>query len=624
MLMQTMAGILISNSIRHPRGTTGARSHRQLISPIIMPSLDDSGFNEEQKQYLSGFVSGIMQARELPFLGQDARGRFTADPADAAEETVYGTSIDDLSKEECIKHEKNGLDCYDTILANATSDEFPDGGDVFRYKFHGLFFVSPAQESIMLRCRIAGGALSTHQFRGLAEIAADWGPGHADLTTRANLQIRELMPENCPKVLMKLADLGLTSQGSGADNIRNITASPTSGFDPDELIDVMPYARAMHHYILKNRDLYGLPRKFNISYDSGGRVSVCADTNDIGFYATRIGKNDQGVEPGVYFRMQLCGITGHKQFAADSGVLLTPEETIPVAAALIRVFIENGDRTNRKKARLKYLVDQWGIPKTLEETEKKLTFKLRHVPLEACERPEPKAKHGHLGIHPQSDGKHYIGVLTPVGRMTVSQMQALADIADEFGRSEIRLTVWQNLIIPGIDESRIQEAITAIQAAGLDHRNHTITGGLIACTGSRGCKFAAADTKGHAIALGQHLSQNIILDQPLNIHLTGCSNSCAQHYIGDIGMMGVRVKNEEGESIDGFNIVLGGGVDDSQAIAREIWKAIPADQVPDVIGRLLVVYLRDRMDDESFIAFTRRHTPEELAGFCSEAATNAA
>jgi ferredoxin-nitrite reductase len=573
-----------------------------------MVNLNDSGFSSEQTSYLSGFVSGILQGRELPFLGQDGERRFTHEP----EQSVHGTPLDDLCKEERIKHEQHGLDCYDKILANAIAGEFPKDGDVFRYKFHGLFFVSPAQESLMLRCRIAGGALTSQQFRGLAGVAEKWGPGHADLTTRANVQVREIMPENAPDVLMTLTDLGLTSQGSGADNIRNITATPTTGFDPGELIDVMPYARAMHHYILKNRDLYGLPRKFNISYDSGGSVSVCADTNDIGFYAVKVGENDQGVAPGVYFRMQLCGITGHEQFATDCGVLLTPAETVPVAAALIRVFIENGDRTNRKRARLKYLVDDWGFEKTLAETQKKLAFPLRYFPLESCEPSAPKDKQGHLGIHQQKDGKHYIGVLTPVGRISVTQMLALADVADEFGCGEIRLTVWQNLIIPGIAEENLQAAITAIQATGFDHRSNTITGGLIACTGSRGCKYAAADTKGNAVALGAHLSSKMILDQPVNIHLTGCQHSCAQHYIGDIGMMGTRVKVEDGSTVDGYNVVLGGGVDDQQAIAREVWKSVRADEIGPLVEQLLCAYLAQRVDGESFAAFSRRLSVEEL------------
>jgi ferredoxin-nitrite reductase len=591
-----------------------------------MVSIDNPDFSEEQTNYLSGFMSGVMQSRELPFLGQDASRRFTHEPEDAVEETVFGTPIDELSKEEVIKHEKNGLDCYDSIVANAATETFPEGGELFRYKFHGLFFVTPAQQSIMLRARIAGGALSTHQFRGLAEIAADWGPGHIDLTTRANLQVRELMPKNCPDVLMKLADLGLTSQGSGADNIRNITATPTSGFDPDELIDVMPYANAIHHCILKNRDLYGLPRKFNISYDSGGRVSVCADTNDIGFYAVRVTESSLSnlesqvsnpPKPGVYFRMQLCGITGHKQFATDCGVLLTPEETIPVAAALIRVFIENGDRTNRKKARLKYLVDKWGIPKTLEETRKKLTFPLRQLPLDACEPSLPKSKHGHLGIHPQSDGKNYLGVLTPVGRMTSDQIQKICDIADRFGRGDIRLTVWQNLIIPGIPDEQLEAATAAVLAIGFDYRPAAITGGIIACTGSQGCKYAAADTKGNAVNLGDYLSKRLELDTPVNIHLTGCPHSCAQHYIGDIGMMGVRVKTESGESVDGYNILLGGGVDDTQAVAREVWKAVPYTDIPPMMERLLTAYQNNRVDDESFARFSNRHSVEDLQALIS-------
>lgn len=586
-----------------------------------MVQFENSGFTEEQTQYLSGFVSGVLQSRALPFLGQDANRRFTHEPALAVEESVFGVSIDDLCKEERIKHEKNGLDCYDSILANAATDTFPQDGDIFRYKFHGLFFVTPAQESLMLRCRIAGGALTTHQFRGLAEIAADWGPGRIDLTTRANTQVREIMPRDCPDVLMKLTDLGLTSQGAGADNIRNITATPTTGFDPDELIDVMPYARAMHHYILKNRDLYGLPRKFNISYDSGGRVSVCADTNDIAFYAVRVTESSisqcplpgtHPPSPGIYFRMQLCGITGHQQFATDCGLLLTPEETVPVAAALIRVFIENGDRTNRKKARLKYLVDQWGIPKTLEETQKKLAFPLRHIRLEACEPSQPKSKHGHLGIHPQSDGNHYLGVLVPVGAMSCQQVRDICEIADRYGRSEIRLTVWQNLIIPGIPGEKMDAAAAAVIAAGFDYRPSSLTGGIIACTGSRGCKYAAADTKGNAVALGEYLKSRVELDSPVNIHLTGCPHSCAQHYIGDIGMMGVRVKTPTGDSVDGYNIVLGGGVDDTQAVAREVWKAVAYTDIPPLLERLLKAYQLQRASGETFARFTNRHTPEAL------------
>lgn len=578
------------------------------------PSLPNAGFTDEQKAYLSGFISGILNNRQFPFVGQTGEGRFTSNVAESSAETVYGTPVEDLCREELVKHEKHGLDSYDTILSNANEKVFPKDGDIFRYKFHGLFYVTPAEESLMMRCRIAGGALDSRQLRGLARLTADLGNGFLDLTTRANVQVRGILPAGAPEVLMRLTELGLTSQGAGADNVRNITATPTSGFDPDELIDVLPYARALHHYILRNRDLYGLPRKFNIAYDSGGAVSVCADTNDIGFQAVRVGTNGQGIEPGVYFRMQLCGITGHKQFASDCGVLLTPAETLPVAAALMRVFIENGDRTNRNKARLKYLVDAWGVEGLLTETENKLTVPLRRVPLEICEVPAPKEKHGHLGIHPQSDGKFYVGVLLPVGRLTVDQTFALARLADCFGSGDIRMTVWQNLIIPNIAAEDLEAAKAAILECGLAFSATSISGGLVACTGNRGCKYASADTKGHAIELGRYLENAVALDQPVNIHLTGCPHSCAQHYIGDIGMVAVKVKNADGESVEGYHIVLGGGTDDTRGIAREVWKSVAFPEIPSLIEGLLKAYLATRRDDESFNVFANRHSIDELKG----------
>lgn len=564
-----------------------------------------SPFTEEQTGYLNGFITGIHQA---PFLGQNEKGQFTDQP----EESVYGTPLEDLSREELIKYEQNGLDCYDTILAKAAKGEFASDGDIFRFKFHGLFYVTPAQEAYMLRARIPGCALSSAQLRGMSEISDDWGGGYLDVTTRGNLQIREIQPEDTVKILNKMVDIGLTSKGSGADNVRNITATPTTGFDKDELIDVMPYAKAMHHAILNNRDLYGMPRKFNISYDSGGAISVCADTNDIAFYAVTLKEATQDLKEGVYFRMQLCGITGHKQFASDSGLLVTPSETTALASAILRVFIENGDRTNRKKARLKYLIDDWGIPKFLEEVQKKLVFPLRYVSGELCEKPRPKIKHGHIGTYKQADGKNYIGIVIPVGRMTTEIARNIAAIAEEFGEGDIRLTAWQNLLIPHIPDEKLAEAQAAIRAAGLAYTSTTISGGLVACTGNTGCKFAAANTKGQAVLLGQYLEERVELDQPINIHLTGCHHSCAQHYIGDIGLMGTPVKLENGEKVEGYNIVLGGGVDDTQAIAREAFKSIPFIDIPPLIEGLLKTYLHNRNPGETFAEYSRREKVEEL------------
>ena len=369
-----------------------------------------SSFTAEQKEYLKGFFDGLSQRGLVPFAGHTLSGQITNDPASgspnmAAEELYFNTPVSDLCREERWKFEENPLDIWDKLLAHANEDKAPAQDDLFRFKFHGLFYVAPAQDSFMVRLRIPGAILSAHQMRGLAKLAAEYGPGRADLTTRSNVQIRSLQPKNIVRVLNAIQALGMSSRGSGADNIRNITASPITGIDPAELYDVAPLAAGLGHYIFNSRDLYGLPRKFNIAFDNGGAISVLADTNDIGFVAVRV-TDGKSVPPGIYFRVLLCGITGHKQFATDCGLLLRPDQTVAVAAAMVRVFSEHGDRTDRKKARLKYLVDRWGMDKFLAETEKRLAFPLIRFPASDCEPRHRIDRAGHIGVHAQTPAWH--------------------------------------------------------------------------------------------------------------------------------------------------------------------------------------------------------------------------
>jgi len=578
---------------------------------------DNIPFSEEQKQYLAGFFAGASgRGVSQPFVAQNSAGQLTHLPApglanEALEETFFGTPIGDLCKEEKFKYDEDPLDIWDKLVQHADTNKFPEGGDVFRFKYHGLFYVAPAQDSFMLRLRVPGNLIKSAQLRGLAEMARDWGQGYADITTRGNVQIREFQPKNIVNILMKLQDLGLTSRGAGADNIRNITATPTTGFDHRELLDVMPYARALQFYILNHRDLFELPRKFNIAFDSGGSVSVLGDTNDIGFQATKVG-DGKSVEPGIYFRILLAGITGHQQFASDSGLLIKPEETVAVAAAMVRVFAENGDRTNRKKARLKYLLDRWGVEKFLAETEKKLSFPLRRAAASECEPPRPVLRHGHVGIYKQKQaGFNYVGVVIPVGRMSDRQMSRLADLAEKYGTSELRLTVWQNFLIPNIHDDKLESLKMELNRAGLHYSSTSISGGLVACTGNTGCKFAQTGTKGHATTLAKYLDKKVTLDFPVNIHLTGCPNSCAQHYIGDIGLLGAKV-TEAGAQVEGYHIFVGGGADQDQGVAREVFHGIPFSQIPQLLEKMLVTYNLYRTRGETFIDFTRRHSVKEL------------
>lgn len=576
-------------------------------------------FTTEQKEYLQGFFAGVAVRGNGTFVGRTNSGLITNDPADAVpEEMVFHTPVADLCKEERWKYEQKPFEIWDKLVDYAARNEPPTDSDKFRMKYFGMFHVAPAQDSFMLRLRVPGGILTTQQMRGLATMAEKWGSGRADLTTRSNLQIREFAPKNIVNVLSTLQKLGLTSRGSGADNIRNITASPITGLDPQELLDVAPLAEALQLYISNSRDMYELPRKFNVAFDNGGAISSLADTNDIGFTAVRVGEG-RSVPAGVYFRVLLCGITGHKQFATDSGVLLRPDQAVAGAAAMIRVFGEHGDRTDRKKARLKYLVDGWGIERFLAETEKKLAFPLIHVPATECEPRGPIDRAGHIGIHPQSQPDlHYIGVTVPVGRLPVEQMRAIAQVADQFGTGELRLTVWQNLLIPNISTADLTSAEQMLNAAGLECVAGTVLSGTVACTGNKGCKFAASDTKNHAIALATLLDQRFpILDQPVNLHVTGCNHSCAQHYVGDIGLMGVKVGGEEG-----YQVVIGGGADQDQGVARELIPAIRFAELGPKMESLFAAYTTRRETNESFLRFTRRHEIAQLQAFCNPAETN--
>ncbi|HTF61795.1 MAG TPA: NirA family protein [Edaphobacter sp.] len=582
-----------------------------------------SEFTAGQKQYLQGFFAAVAQRGLVPFVGHTPDGLITANPASNVvnqtatafgEETWFNTPVPDLAREERWKYEQDAFAIWDKVLQYSNQNQPPTDDDRFRLKYLGLFHVAPAQNSFMLRLRVPGGILSSHQLCGLAQLSEDHGSGRVDLTTRSNLQIRQFQPRDIVHVLNRIQMLGLTSRGSGADNIRNITASPITGLDPQELMNVAPLVEAMQAYIANTREMYDLPRKFNIAFDNGGSITALADTNDIGFLAVRVAEG-HSIPPGVYFRVLLCGITGHRQFASDCGLLLRPEETVAVAAAMVRTFVRHGDRTDRKKARLKYLIDHWGIDRFLEETEKMLAFPLIRVPISECEPRQTVDRVAHLGVHAQSQtGLNYIGVVIPVGHLPAAQMRALAEIAERFGSGELRLTVWQNLIVPNIATEQIEAAKQAVLDAGLDYSAGTVLSGTVACTGNRGCRFAASDTKTHAVALARQLDERFpVLDQPVNLHVTGCHHSCAQHYIGDIGLMGMKVAGEEG-----YQVMIGGGADGDQGLGRELIPAVRFSDLAPKLENLFSAYSSQREPKETFLNFTRRHDIASLRSFCQD------
>ncbi len=588
--------------------------------------MNDASFSTEQQDYLKGFMAGVEARRATlglplaPVDGAVVDGAAPSAPgggpgdeqADAWSRTIAAGGK--LTSEEDGKRRRNPLDRFDEVAARARDGVFPKGVDVFLTKWQGLFYVAPNQNGFMCRLRMPGGILAAHQLRGIAALAERCAGGYADVTTRANLQLREIGAGDAVEVLWALADLGLTSRGSGGDNVRNVTGSPTAGIDPQELIDTRPMAREIHHWIMSHRALYGLPRKFNIAFDGGGRIPVLEDTNDIAFTAVTV-RGGFGLAPGVYYRLGLGGITGHRDFARGTGVVVAPGDTTAVCDAILHVFIREGDRTDRKKARLKYILDGWGTERFLAEVETRLGRTLLRVPPEACLAPNQQDRGGHLGVHNQKQpGLSYIGVVLPVGRMTPEQMRGLAAIAETHGSAEVRLTVWQNLLIPGIHDEAVPLVQDAIRALGLDWQAGPIRAGLVSCTGAAGCRFAASHTKQHATALADWLEQRIVLDMPLNIHLTGCHNSCAQHFIADIGLLGAKVERGEDE-VEGYDLHVGGGAGPDARIGRLVMPKVAHDELGPVVLSLLQSWKRSD-PAQSFQNFAAGLSDAELVSLC--------
>jgi ferredoxin-nitrite reductase len=572
-------------------------------------------FTDEQKRYLEGFAAGVQVLRS-------GRGLGGAAPADKANAEPTGpdaahiraqdkllASGKKLADQEKFKREEHPFDAYERLKSQAQDNTPPTPADNFRWRYFGLFYVAPAQDSYMCRLRMPNGILKHWQLAGLADLAEAYGGGYSHVTTRANLQIREIPPKNGVALIEDIQDLGLCSRGAGADNIRNVTGTPTAGIDPQELLDTRRYTREWHYHILNDRSLYGLPRKFNVGFDGGGTIAVLDDTNDIAFSAVEV-SGGYGIEPGVWFRLAVGGITGHRDFAKATGIVVKPQDATKVADAIVRVFIDTGDRSNRLKARLKYVLDAIGVDKFMTAVEERLGRKLTRAPAEAIAPRPAFDRLAHIGVHQQKQaGLNWIGVVLPVGKLTGDQMRGLARIARDLGDGEVRLTVWQNLLIPGVRDVNVALACAAIEKLGLAVKASQIRAGLVACTGNTGCKFAASNTKAHAAAIGDWCEARVSIDTPLNIHLTGCHHSCAQHYVSDIGLLAAKVSVGGGDdTVEGYHLFAGGGFGPQAEIGQEVYRDVRAEDAPKTIEKLLKAYLAHRTSpEEPFLAFARRH-----------------
>lgn len=419
----------------------------------------------------------------------------------------------------------------------------------------GLFHNTSALDGIIYRIRTPGGIIDSNQCRAIAELAEQLGDGCLEITNRANLQIRAIGDEISPGILKHLQDIALASPNGEVDHLRNIMSSPTAGIDRRQLIDTRPLVRELDKYISNYPYLAELPAKFSVGFDGGETVSIANCHNEILFAARQ--QNSE-----VYFRLYLS-VEKNKP-PVDAGMLLPVSECLPVAIALMEVYLEGVGLYRKKidsckKPRLREILQQWGMAWYRDRVSTYLSFPLRRQSWKSeTVSKNTNFQNRHLGIHSQKqENLSYIGLVVPLGRLAAKQIGKLADLAEIYGNSTLRLTPWQNLLIPDVSDTKIADLQAEIEKLGLHYSPNHPSSGIVACTGNTGCAASATDTKSHALALAKYLEERSIPNQPIKIHFTGCPKSCAQHGMGDITLLGTIIQQGD-RTVEGYHVYVKG------------------------------------------------------------------
>lgn len=516
-----------------------------------------------------------------------------------------------MNKIEEIKKHKDGLDVITDIYRYARTGIHtisPDDEPLFRW--YGIYSQRPAEDGFfMIRTRIPGGDLTPRQLRTIADLSNQYGRGLADITVRQNIQFHWVRIENLPDIIDRLREVGLSTTEACGDVVRNILNCPVSGVDANELYDTTDMVRQINDFFVDNRDFSNLPRKFKIAITGCSVRCVYPEINDVGLFAVRdhAGK--------VVFRARIGGgLSTTPRFSKDLGVFISPEEAVELCAAIASVFRDEGNRENRKRARLKFLVEKWEIPRFRDEVEKRLGRKLTRAP-EAEAEPVIERDRTHLGIHRQKNGdSYYIGLPILGGRTSGDQLNQLASLAEQYGSGRIRTTNTQNIILLDIAERNLELVKRELTLLGLQHEPTWSRKSIIACTGIQFCKLAIAETKNRAVELDDYLASAVDMDDSVRISVTGCPNSCGQHHICDVGLEG-SVTTIDGIKRESFQVFLGGGVGPHETFGRRIGVRVPSDELAESLARLFTRYKEDRFTGETFQEFCLRHSDSELARY---------
>ena len=483
-----------------------------------------------------------------------------------------------------------------------------DGGRTATLEPHEL-----EDEYFMLRVRIDGGQLTTEQLRVIGGISTEFARGSADLTDRQNVQLHWIRVEDVPEIWRRLEAVGLGTTEACGDVPRVVLGSPVAGIAADELIDPTPQIDEITNRFIGDESLANLPRKFKSAITGHPSQDVVHEINDVAFVAV------EHPTLGVGYDLWVGGgLSTAPRLAERLGVFVAPEQVADAWHGVAQIFRDYGYRRLRNKARLKFLLAEWGTEKFREVLE---TEYLGHALPDGPAAPTPTTTGDHVGVHRQKDGRYYIGATPIVGRVSGETLTALAELVEAHGSARLRTTPHQKVVVLDIPEDRVESLIAGLDALGLQARPSLIRRGTIACTGIEFCKLAIVETKGHATAAVLELEERLgalDLPHPISLHVNGCPNSCARIQTADIGLKGQLV-TIDGEQVPGYQVHLGGGLAsqdrDEAGLGRTVrGLKVAADGIADYVERVVTRFLdeRDAAADETFAQWAHRADEESL------------
>jgi sulfite reductase (ferredoxin) len=455
----------------------------------------------------------------------------------------------------------------------------------------------------MMRVRIPGGQLSADQLRAIAEVSKEYGRDLADITDRQNVQFHWLTIQDIPAAWERLEEVGLSSNQACGDVPRNILGCPVAGLDGAEVIDATAVLQATEAVATSHPDLTNLPRKFKTVISGCANQCTAHEVNDVAF----VGVIGPDGTPGFDLWVG-GGLSTNPMLAQRLGAFVRPDQVPEVWAGVASLFRDYGYRRLRSRARLKFLVADWGTERFREVLQTEyLGYALTDGP---APPPPPPGSRDHLGVHRQRDGRYYVGVAPHTGRSSGTQLWQVADLAEAFGSGRVRTTIEQKLLILDVPERAVAELVSELQAIDLQATPSVFRRGTMACTGIEFCKLAIVETKGRARDLYTELDRRLPgFDTPVSINVNGCPNSCARFQIADIGLKGSIVDGQEG-----FQVHLGGSLGTDPGFGRKLrGLKVTADQLADYVERLLRNYQADRAAGEEFATWVRRADPALLA-----------